>query len=167
MTDEMIADKVYEACEREVIRQGFEGDLVDDRTRRLTSIWLVNALYPEVPLELDDLNVYAYLIEPTNGGELRTTPVSFADLSTAIPAANIPRAIENWILRFNFNLGEGDKRPLATRDHMAQDVIKEFLDIHPYSDGNGRLAFILYNWLLGFPDEPFPLPYFYGEAPSS
>ncbi len=38
--------------------------------------------------------------------------------------------------------------------------IKAFLDIHPFQDGNGRIASLLFNWGMGTLNEPFPLPYY-------
>ncbi len=37
---------------------------------------------------------------------------------------------------------------------------KAFLDIHPFQDGNGRIASLLFNWGMDTLNEPFPLPYY-------
>lgn len=39
---------------------------------------------------------------------------------------------------------------------------KEFEEIHPFSDGNGRVGKILFNWLLGMLHEPAMPPNFFG-----
>jgi hypothetical protein len=38
--------------------------------------------------------------------------------------------------------------------------IKAFLQIHPFQDGNGLVASLLFNWGMNTLDEPFPLPYY-------
>lgn len=45
----------------------------------------------------------------------------------------------------------------------AHPITKQFLDIHPFEDGNGRVAWILYNWLSNTLENPLPLPDFYGK----
>jgi hypothetical protein len=47
------------------------------------------------------------------------------------------------------------------------EFVKAFLDVHPFKDGNGRTAWVLYNWLRGTLDAPDPLPDYYGprQAP--
>jgi len=46
----------------------------------------------------------------------------------------------------------------------ADSLIKTLLDIHPFVDGNGRVASILRNLMIGSMDDPQPLPYYYGNA---
>ena len=42
--------------------------------------------------------------------------------------------------------------------------IRQFLVIHPFVDGNGRTALVLYNWLLGTLDDPQKYPDYFGES---
>lgn len=42
--------------------------------------------------------------------------------------------------------------------------IKTLLDIHPWTDGNGRTASLLRNLMLGKMQDPEPLPYYYGNV---
>jgi Fic family protein len=52
-----------------------------------------------------------------------------------------------------------DKTIGLTPNHYA----REFLEIHPFADGNGRVASLLWNWLSGNLGDPEPMPYFFGE----
>lgn len=90
----------------------------------------------------------------------RTTPVTFADMSSAIPAHNVPRAMAQLF----------DNVPLVPdwgyNDIHTKDVdawIKSFLDIHPFADGNGRTAWLMRTWLLDQWDYPESLPNYYGD----
>jgi fido (protein-threonine AMPylation protein) len=40
------------------------------------------------------------------------------------------------------------------------EAVRSFLRIHPFTDGNGRVAFVLYNWLNHTLLAPAPLPDF-------
>lgn len=42
----------------------------------------------------------------------------------------------------------------------AYGLTRSFLQIHPFRDGNGRTAWILYNWLNRTLEDPVPLPDF-------
>lgn len=44
-----------------------------------------------------------------------------------------------------------------------EEFVKEFLDIHPLEDGNGRSAAIMYNMIRGTLDNPAIFPDFYKE----
>lgn len=143
--------RVAEVAARECVRQGVGVDrlgrllLAYDRARGIASIWgeptADNLLGP---------SGLAVLIEPDNGGRVRQTPVSFPDGSHAIHPDNVERAFTHWL----------DARGRID----TEDWIREFLDIHPFVDGNGRTAWILRVWVLGQWDDPEPLPDYYGES---
>jgi fido (protein-threonine AMPylation protein) len=40
----------------------------------------------------------------------------------------------------------------------AKEWVKEFEEIHPFIDGNGRVGCILFNWIMGKLGDPLPLP---------
>jgi len=53
----------------------------------------------------------------------------------------------------------------AHQDQLTTDeFVVEFLKIHPFKDGNGRVAFLLYNILNNSLDDPAPLPDYFKET---
>jgi len=87
-------------------------------------------------------------IEPEkNANGFRHTPVTFQNGGSSAPHADIPRLIENWCSIVNEYL----TNPNTTWDIvLTKQLIREFLWVHPFKDGNGRVAFVLYNFLCGF-----------------
>lgn len=86
------------------------------------------------------------IIEPDNFGLFRTSPVTFRSGGTSAPHCEIDRLVESLMVN-------GD---LLTPFEWT----KQFLWIHPFTDGNGRCAFVLYNMLNKTMDYPWPLPEF-------
>ncbi len=80
----------------------------------------------------------------------RTTPVIFAAGGHASNHQIIPEATPRLIAN------------APERGEFAEWYIwiKAFLQIHPFADGNGRVASLLFNWGMITLDEPFPLPYY-------
>lgn len=91
----------------------------------------------------------ASLIEPVKAAFFRTTPVTFQNGTTGINAQLIKRSLDNLL----------DNQDALTAD----EFVKEFLLIHPYQDGNGRTAFVLYNFLEFDMWFPRPLPDYFGD----
>lgn len=93
-------------------------------------------------------------LEPSNQGRLRITPVTFANGGSSAEASTLPRVFSQLI------------EAAGTFTGSEEDVrywVKEFLWAHPFSDGNGRAGFLLYNWLRGSWTNPAQMPYFFGE----
>lgn len=89
-------------------------------------------------------------VEPRKNREgFRRTPVTFRSGGSAAAAPEIPRLIDTLV----DNMYQGE----------PAEVVKQFLWIHPFVDGNGRSAWILWNHLNGTMDEPTNLPDFFGE----
>ena len=67
--------------------------------------------------------------------------------------ADLPSRFERWVC-----LAE------TAEVQDVEMIVKMFLDIHPFADGNGRTASILRNRMLGTLNDPTPLPFYYGSA---
>jgi hypothetical protein len=79
----------------------------------------------------------------------RTTPVTIKRKLVGVPPRTISHAVEN-LVRY--------------QDNITSDVfVKEFLDIHPFGDGNGRTAAVMYNWKRKTLEYPLELPDFYSR----
>lgn len=80
----------------------------------------------------------------------RTTPVTFATGGQAANAQTISSAMARLI----------SCSPQTDDFGEWHAWIKAFLQIHPFQDGNGRIASLLFNWAINTLDEPVPLPYY-------
>lgn len=98
---------------------------------------------------LSDIKTIAGIIEPKKAENYRTTPVVFNQGEPALKAEHIERQMK---LLFN-----------SINEMPIDDFVMRFLVIHPYVDGNGRTASILYNWLIDTLEHPIPLPYYFGK----
>jgi len=97
-----------------------------------------------LPTEGDLLHL-AGVIEPMNNGRYRSTPVTFASGGFAASAQSIPGATARM-----FGYLDEDTDP--------DEFTRSLLRIHPFTDGNGRVAFVIRNWLAGTLLEPSALP---------
>lgn len=79
----------------------------------------------------------------------RHTPATFENGGSAADSKDIPSAMARIFEHLD-------------ADVEAAEFVRALLVIHPWSDGNGRTAFILYNWLGHTLTTPQPLPDFFG-----
>lgn len=93
------------------------------------------------------------IINPDAIGEYRTSVVSFTQGTTE---ASDPIDVPEHMHRLFRNMFD----PEMTM--TAAEFTKEFLVIHPFADGNGRTAAIIYNLIKGTLANPEPLPDFFG-----
>jgi|ETNmetMinimDraft_12_1059888.scaffolds.fasta_scaffold288604_1 hypothetical protein len=82
-----------------------------------------------------DLAKAAAMIEPRNRNGYRRTAVTFASGGPATPADSVGQAMEQ-LLRHGRHLD-------------AKAFTYELLRVHPFEDGNGRLAACVFNVLSG------------------
>lgn len=150
--------RIRSAIKVECDRQGVGED-------RQAMLWFAyNTLYDlrDQPLTKDTLTLVADNIEPGYQGQYRVTPVYFNEVVGGVHPDNIPRSMESWMEWFNRELEYS--RPEESGTEATEAVIREFLDIHPFSDGNGRTAWLLRVWMLNQWEDPQPLPNYYGEG---
>lgn len=128
---------LMEAIEYECVRQHV------DETRRpmLLAGWEFARAEAEADrgLTMASLMRLAVLVEPSNGGKPRSTPVTFAGGGYAAPPEVLATALSALV--------EAWPTPEDDRSYKAA-WLKEFLVVHPLSDGNGRSAWVLQQWLF-------------------
>lgn len=140
----VIASQCVDECERQQVE-------LPELACLLEAYWwaLETSSVSAVP-SINQMCQVALLIEPVKARDYRKIPVTFADGKTAPPHTTISDNINRM-----WKLLDLDTDPDA--------FVKAFLDVHPFLDGNGRTAFILYNWLNRSLDNPVALPDFYKE----
>lgn len=150
-----ITDAIKLECDRQLVGKEERGYLLEAYR------W---AEIRKMPLTEDFLAKLARMIEPSNGGQYRHLPVTFHGIVGGVEPREIWYVMQRWIQFFNVEYDTWKEHPDSHwREIHADAVIKEFLNIHPFSDGNGRTAWLLRVWMLNQWDDPQPLPDYYGE----
>jgi len=140
--------QVANACAVECIRQQVGADEFSNLFAAYQNVHANPFYFIET---VGDIKRVAARVDPmANWDGFRNTPVTFADGGSSADWANIPRLMDNLIVEFvDYMRGVS---------HVSVDfLVKEFLWIHPFRDGNGRVAFLLQNTLDVTLDNPNPL----------
>lgn len=150
--DEFDLQRIALACARECERQG----VGVDGLALLTGAYLYAWERRDAEPTQHDMEILAGLIQPDpNDRGFRQTAITAGD-DRGTDWREIPGAVE----RLWQQLTERPRK--SVMGHHVRDPVDQFiaalLRIHPYEDGNGRLAFVLRNWLLGALGQPEPLP---------
>jgi Fic family protein len=100
-----------------------------------------------------------YLARCINGVKgYRQVPAVFNQGNPAVSADLVPNAMQ----RLSHAMLDV-QNPGPVGEMTARILTKEFLEIHPFTDGNGRVASLMWNFLNRTLDNPDPMPYFFGE----
>lgn len=112
--------------------------------------------HPERVIDIENILALGLIVEPVkNFNGFRIAPVTFQNGGSSAGHAEIPRLMQNLVDDIDYY----QKNP-NNKDWVAGMLTREFLWIHPFADGNGRVGFLLYNYLMGTLDEPLALPDF-------
>lgn len=115
---------------------------------RLERAYRLAAANPSKLRSVSGLVEVHQIFEPEHAG-LRRVPAVFHQGPPAVDHREVPGALDR-LLRF-YDEADDD------------EWVKSFLDIHPFADGNGRMASIIYNVRKGNGENPVQLPYYYGN----
>lgn len=99
-----------------------------------------------------------------DGVEYRNVPALFDQGMPAVPAAHVPVAMQRLGDVLNSVDSEKHGALFDNPREIADYLTREFLLIHPFTDGNGRVGSLMWNFLNGSIADPEPMPYFFGEA---
>jgi hypothetical protein len=114
---------------------------------RMIEAYNIALLYRDCGDEISESMIceLACTIDPRNANGYRLTPVTF---DQGVVEAAKPEHIQR---QMELLLEEGGKL-------TVDEWVKQFLIIHPFEDGNGRVAAIIYNFLDGMLDAPQEMP---------
>jgi hypothetical protein len=150
LSDE-VTKEIHDWCTEEVRRQGDPPNYIP----RMIQAWQYGILICNEWRCIDetDVHILGGLVKGIEGNtgpyqKYRQTPVSFANGTLALAPDLIERQM--WLLFLNQGV------------FNVEQWTKAFLDIHPFEDGNGRVASIMYNIKKGTILHPIHKPDYYG-----
>jgi len=107
------------------------------------------------------------VIKGYEAGAYRSVPAVFNQGTPAVPpGAQLEQAMKRWNAVINSSQAEVTKfetNLFDTPREIADFLTREFLLIHPFHDGNGRVGSLVWNFLNTTIMDPEPMPNFFGE----
>ena len=96
--------------------------------------------------------------KPISNGEFRTTPCYSAGTWNSYPPPRcIKRGLENILNDFNTVISTTSPLPIESQLSAVTNLFYDFVSLHPFQDGNGRMARILLSYGLERMGTPFPV----------
>ena len=152
---QMDLEEIGRVAGRECARQ--QVDL--EAMRRLLAAYeyvLKGPIFKGNPVQITmEIRELFYMVEPKTRGQLRRTPVTFKNGGTSCPPSEVAFVFAR--------LAENLPRVGTSTEDEVDPWLKHFLWVHPCTDGNGRLAWLLYNYFGDNMHHPLPLPDYFGE----
>lgn len=112
----------------------------------------------ERPLSIDALLGYHRDIDPVRGGAYRTGEVRMTESTVTPPAAERVRPLMGQLGSKLLDLQAGwdrERPPLDAALREAMDVYQRIGYVHPFRDGNGRVARLALNHLMRRTGHPY------------
>jgi hypothetical protein len=123
---------------------------------RMVQAWDWSYRHLDVRIDLDDILILGKIIEPAkNANGFRNTPVTAGGRTMLTPRLIEPALTR--IVRHQPDVGQREYFPGGSVS-LADQWYKDFEEIHPFLDGNGRAGSILWNFLSGTLAEPSAPP---------
>lgn len=112
--------------------------------------WEYATSRPDGPLDIVDVLALGRIVEPRHNLDgLRKVDVRVG-WDVKMPHANVPVALAQWL----------DVLP----DLDPTEAFRQYEEIHPFRDGNGRTGSIIFNLLSGTLDAPNHPPNLWGDS---